>query len=349
MATIYKRKRKDGKVAFYFNITVNGQRVRRFAGYSMDVAKDNLKKLEYDLTFNLSESKSSKSFDDSLQSFKKFLASTNISDRQVKTVYNKVNWFGEYCLSKKISKLQDIKSKHAIDYISKRSQILVNSHYNCVRDSILKKISPNTLNREIGFINRFFEYCIDMEWIKTNPFRAVKRYKLEAKKERYYFSKNDIKLIMESALKFADFYTFLLDTGLRPTDAFKLQNRHINGSYLDIKMNKTGDYLSIPLTESTIRLLRARNRHEYIFPEVRSDQQRRNALKNIQRLFSPEFVRNNNITLHTFRHTYAHNMLNRGVPKEVLQTLLGHRSIKTTEIYANWVKKDELRKWIISE
>ena len=29
-------------------------------------------------------------------------------------------------------------------------------------------------------------------------------------------------------------------------------------------------------------------------------------------------------------------MLNKGVPKEVLQALLGHRSIKTTEIYANF-------------
>ena len=57
-------------------------------------------------------------------------------------------------------------------------------------------------------------------------------------------------------------------------------------------------------------------------------------------------VRSNNITLHTFRHTYAHNMLNRGVPKEVLQSLLGHRSIKTTEIYANWVNKKELIKYI---
>ena len=47
-----------------------------------------------------------------------------------------------------------------------------------------------------------------------------------------------------------------------------------------------------------------------------------------------------------FRHTYAHNMLNKGVPKEVLQTLLGHRSIKTTEIYANWVRKEELERWV---
>ena len=40
-------------------------------------------------------------------------------------------------------------------------------------------------------------------------------------------------------------------------------------------------------------------------------------------------------------------MLNRGVPKEVLQTFLGHRSIKTTEIYANWVKTKELEKYIL--
>ena len=66
------------------------------------------------------------------------------------------------------------------------------------------------------------------------------------------------------------------------------------------------------------------------------------AWKAVQSIFEPDFVRTNNINLHTFRHTYAHNMLNKGVPKEVLQTLLGHRSIKTTEIYANWVRKEEL-------
>jgi len=39
-------------------------------------------------------------------------------------------------------------------------------------------------------------------------------------------------------------------------------------------------------------------------------------------------------------------MLNKVVPKEVLQTLLGHRSIKTTEIYANWIRKEELKRWV---
>ena len=65
--------------------------------------------------------------------------------------------------------------------------------------------------------------------------------------------------------------------------------------------------------------------------------------KHLQSNFEPDFVRKNNINLHTFRHTYAHNMLNKGVPQEVLQTLLGHRSIKTTEIYANWLGRKNWR------
>ena len=39
-------------------------------------------------------------------------------------------------------------------------------------------------------------------------------------------------------------------------------------------------------------------------------------------------------------------MLNKGVPKEVLQTLLGHWSIKTTTIYANWDRNEELERWL---
>ena len=133
---------------------------------------------------------------------------------------------------------------------------------------------------------------------------------------------------------------------LRSTDTFKLRKKHINGSYLGILMNKTDDFLHVPLSRSILELIRSRFEYDFIFPEVQSDRQRRSCVKSIQRLFKPEFVRENHIILHTFRHTYAHNMLDKGVPKEVLQTLLGHRSIKTTEIYANWVKTKELEKWV---
>ena len=52
------------------------------------------------------------------------------------------------------------------------------------------------------------------------------------------------------------------------------------------------------------------------------------------------------INFHTLRQTYAYNMLNKGVSKEILRTLLGYRSINTTEIYANRIRKEELERWV---
>ena len=346
MATIYKRLSKDGIPAYYFNITINGKRIRRFAGYSLDVAKTKLKKIEYDLTFNLNQESSSKLFDKSLSSYMDYIKTTNIKHRQVKVIQSKNAKFRDYCKRQGIELLKDVTSEHALGYMSKRSQVKVQSEYKSAKESIYKKLSPSTLNREINFIKRFFNYCIDMQWIDKNPFRVVKPFKIDNKKQRFYFTKKHLKSIFEKRSKYTDFYTFLLKTGLRSTDAFKLRKKHIDGSYLGILMSKTDDFLNIPLSESILELIRSRFKHDFIFPEVQSISQKRECLKQVQNVFSSQFVRENNINLHTFRHTYAHNMLDKGVPKEVLQTLLGHRSIKTTEIYANWVKTKELEKWV---
>lgn len=39
------------------------------------------------------------------------------------------------------------------------------------------------------------------------------------------------------------------------------------------------------------------------------------------------------VTPHTFRHSYAMHMLYSGIPLKVLQALMGHRSISSTELY----------------
>ena len=57
---------------------------------------------------------------------------------------------------------------------------------------------------------------------------------------------------------------------------YKLRKKHINGSYLGILMNKTDDFLHIPLSESNLELIRPRFKHDFIFPEVKSDRQKRN-------------------------------------------------------------------------
>ena len=49
MSSIYKRKKQDGSDVFYINLTINGERIRKFAGYSKKVAVYKLKELEYEI------------------------------------------------------------------------------------------------------------------------------------------------------------------------------------------------------------------------------------------------------------------------------------------------------------
>jgi len=39
------------------------------------------------------------------------------------------------------------------------------------------------------------------------------------------------------------------------------------------------------------------------------------------------------VTPHTFRHSYAMHMLYAGIPLKALQSLMGHKSMKSTEVY----------------
>ncbi len=46
------------------------------------------------------------------------------------------------------------------------------------------------------------------------------------------------------------------------------------------------------------------------------------------------------VSYHTLRHSFATHMLENGVNIRVLQTLMGHADVKTTEIYTHVMKRD---------
>ena len=316
---------KNGSKKYYCFIYHNGNRIRKFLGNSNELAEAALKKLEYELLFNIDNFNTKHqipSFEKAILSFLKEVKRTSVKIKQVCDIQTKLNYFKNYCFSMGVNELGEINRSHASSYMNDRSATF---------------LTPSTLNKEIGFIKRFFNHCIMMGWINLNPFFGIKYIKDRSNLKRYFFSNDDLSVIMGSAGKYHDFYTFLLYTGIRSTDAFTLKPEHLQGNYLVKQMNKTGDWLNIPLPINTMKILDQRISGEFIFDELQTSFQRRKATEHLKSNFEPDFVRKNNINLHTFRHTYAHNMLNKGVPKEVLQTLFGHRNIKTTEIYANWV------------
>ena len=350
MATINAVKSSKGITKYYGDFRINGKRYRRYLGLSRKTAEQGLQKLEYELRYPSVDAQTDElTYSEAVQRFLKHVELTGITYAQVKYIRSRVRVFQRYCAGKGITRLIDVKQDMCTSYIKRRSLERVQNFYRKGSKQNWKYPAISTVNREIGFQKRFFRYCQNNQWIQSNPWLGVQALKDRGHDgPRYYFTPSDLDIIFQSAGKHHDFYYFLLHTGLRSTDAFSLISNSFHGSRLTIQMRKTGDWLRVlPMPNHVIEQLDTRlNQSGLVFPEYSSDRQRRNVRKKLQDLFPPDWVREHNINLHTFRHTYAQNMLDRGVPKEVLQTFLGHRSIRTTEMYANWMPSKVLERWL---
>jgi site-specific recombinase XerD len=349
MAVIVKVKTKSG-IHYYSDLSVNGKRHRRYLGLSLKVATMALQELEYELRFgNKDDDTPPVTYSQAIMKFLTHVELTGTSYGQVKYISSRLHVFKAFCHKRGHKTLNDITKDDCRQYIADRSKQRIKNFYNLESKQSWKFPAKSTLNREIGFQRRFVQFCIDNDYLDRNAWVSIPKFKdTTANKPRYSFSEKELKMIFKEAGVFHDFYFLLNSIGLRPTDAFVLHASAFDGNTLTLQQRKTSEWLMrIPIPKHVVALLSKRiQRGGLIFPELQSDRQRRNARRCLQSLFEPSYVREHNIRLHVFRHTYAMNMLNRLVPKSVLQTLLGHKSIRTTELYANWVSGDELSKWV---
>ena len=253
MATIYTRTDKSGNIRYFGNISVNGKRVRKYLGTSRRTAQQALSELEYSLRFEVvsNNNRNSKvTFQQASISFLRDIELKGISDGHIYVIMGKLKAFNNFLMHNKISLLSEVKITDAHNFIIKRTKVRLPNKYNSAKDDHYPKLKFVTLNKDIQIMKRFFNYCIDMEWIDRNPFRSVKPFKVKPNGQRYHFTPDQIKLIMAHADRFYDFYYLLLHTGIRPSDAFKLKPEHFEGRYIKVQMNKTGDFLHVPIPEA---------------------------------------------------------------------------------------------------
>jgi len=284
--------------------------------------------------------------------FLMYIALFSVSHGHIKHLQSRLKAFQTFCRKVGVSNLKSVGVVHARQYLVQRMNQKIRNKYKFAVEDLSTTPAISTINREISLYRRFFKFCVENAWISNNPWLPIRRFHDPVKRRpRYHFSDTELEQIFEVAQEFYDYYWLLLQTGIRPTDAFELKVGAFEGQCLSFQMRKTGDWVSnLPLPANVLNVLEHRlddqAAENLLFPELVSDRQRRYCRRRVQEVFTPEFVRENYINLHTFRHTYAHRCLDRGMPKEVLQTFLCHKSIRTTEIYANWVKNEELRKWV---
>ena len=260
---------------------------------------------------------------------------------------------------KQVGKIKSLRSYWKYCIVYKHLEEFIKQRYK-VSDIALKELAPAFITDFELFLRTEKNHCnntvwsymmpfrsiifmaINNGWLQRDPFYAYSITKEETK--RGFLSKEEINLLIKGTFKkpsytlIRDLFIFCTFTGLSWTDMANLTKENLQTSFdghLWIKTNrqKTG-------TESNIRLLDVAKHIIEKYDGMTDDDKLlpvpcyvncKNSIKVIAKKCGIE----KNVTWHMSRHTYATTVcLSNDVPIETLSKMLGHRSIRTTQIYA---------------
>lgn len=206
-------------------------------------------------------------------------------------------------------------------------------------------IADKTLNDELSTLKVFYQWAEDREYVAKNPVEKVKRVKVNPKAIRV-FTREEITQIMRHATDYQrPFYQLLLCTGMRDGEMRNLEwddvdfaNRQL---FVRIKKDwqpKTRRGRIIPMAGEAYDILRSlQRRGKYVFSTStgrRWAPPRQPWCDLLDRIERKDGVSlHGQVSLHTFRHTFATFCLMSGVDIKTVSEFLGHTSVKMTEKY----------------
>lgn len=126
-------------------------------------------------------------------------------------------------------------------------------------------------------------------------------------------------------------FLFCCVTGLRWVDvkSLKWDNIDLNNRQMSLRQNKTGEYISMPLNDTAIRLLKEAQRSNVFVFRLPSANGANKTLKAwVKRAKIDKAV-----TWHNARHSFGTNLIYNDVDVLTASRLLGHTSMKHTQRY----------------
>jgi integrase/recombinase XerD len=220
---------------------------------------------------------------------------------------------------------------------------------------------PSSIARKLSSLKRFFGYLMEQGHIKENPFERYSAPKIV----RYhpgYLSPVEINKIIENidlkkknGLRNRAIIELLYGCGLRISELAELKINDIEFEAGFIKvLGKGNKQRLVPLGEWAADALRKYiserdithkgSLSKHIILNRNGQKFSRVGLWKIIKSIVLEAKITKKVTPHTFRHSFATHMLEGGADLRIVQEMLGHADISTTQIYT---KID--REYIIAE
>jgi site-specific recombinase XerD len=212
-----------------------------------------------------------------------------------------------------------------------------------------QELTNNSAMKYIHIYKRIMKFAVDHEWLERNPTIQFRCSYNEPQRER---------LTMEEIMKLynkdlgtrlgevRDVFVFCCFTGFCYMDVYKLAPHHIvtgidGFKWITKDREKTKTNEMVPLLPIALEIIERYKNDRYckmkdcLLP-VNTNQCYNAYLKEIATICEI----NKHLTTHIARHTFATTVtLENDVPIETVSQMLGHRSIRTTQLYAKVTQK----------
>jgi integrase/recombinase XerD len=230
---------------------------------------------------------------------------------------------------------------------------------NFLNDDLQKNISKRSLARLIASLKQFYYFLQIKNYINKNPAQKIEQPKIEKNLPDYltleeinqFFNIFDINNIFE--LRDRCIFEIMYVSGLRISEVCNLKLSDIDLQEMEIKVLGKGNKARItPFGEKTLNIIKLyltnsrsyiskhkAQKNEYLFISKKGGKLDRKSVWKFLQKYARRAGIVRSISPHTFRHSCATHMIQNNADIRIVQEILGHSDISTTQIYTHIDKK----------
>ncbi|MDA3941835.1 MAG: tyrosine-type recombinase/integrase [Spirochaetia bacterium] len=286
------------------------------------------------------------SFENNSLNYLSYLRTTkNLSDNSIRAYTHDLGIFRSYLETGNLS-FENLDSKKVRAFVGTLGK---------------KKLKESSINRIISSIKSFYKYCIRYDILDINPFSHVRSLS-NSRKIPDVLSFAEISKMIEFAdnsylgIRDKVILEMLYSTGCRVSELTELKVRNVDLiKRMALVSGKGVKERWVFLTRGTADELSSYLPLRKKYFNDSGKQENGNLVLNSNgksistrgvRYIIDKYIKATGVTKHvsphTFRHTFATHMLNNGAGIRIVQDMLGHSSISTTQVYTH-VGMDRLK------
>ncbi len=210
--------------------------------------------------------------------------------------------------------------------------------------------AASTVSRYIASFKGFFEYCYKKGLISDDPAERLKPPKVEKKFPQILTISETQKLIegpdmnCDKGIRDRAMLELLYATGIRVSELISLKKEDMNLAMEYVVCHEKSKDRIIPFgsaaknalavyLEQTRSHMIGEGESEYLFVNCSGKPMSRQGFWKLIKHYAQKAGIEKEITPHTFRHSFAAHLLEKGADVQSVQKMMGHADVSTTQMY----------------